>query len=160
MACTCRGGVHPCKLRTARAFWFWWHRMEIARKTAIIALSFTGISGLIGGIPLILRPDGSVMSLPVSLLQYSPFPSYLIPGIILFLAVGVLGCTALWLTLQRQPNYPTWVAAAGCVLVGWIVVEMLLLRLVMWVQSLYLAVAILQIVSGITLVRERTLVSH
>ena len=56
--------------------------MKETRIVAIVALMFLGLSGVIGAIPLIVNPGGEPWSMPQSLLQYSPFRSYLVPGII------------------------------------------------------------------------------
>jgi hypothetical protein len=91
--------------------------------------------------------------MPQSLLQYSPFGSFLIPGIILFSAIGLLSCWALWLAIARTPDYGWWIAFEGCVLLGWIIAEMFMLRLVMWAQVFYAAVALLLMVLGLVAVR-------
>jgi hypothetical protein len=126
--------------------------MGIARTTAIVALGFVGLSGLVGGIPLIVHSHGEPWWMPQSLLQYSPFRSFLIPGIILLSAIGVLSCWVFWMTLQVQPGYGWWVVLQGCVLLGWLVAETVMLRLVMWAQGLYVAVALALILSGMILV--------
>ena len=36
-----------------------------------------------------IKPDGSLIHMPVSILQGSVFPNFLIPGIVLFLVLGV-----------------------------------------------------------------------
>jgi hypothetical protein len=128
--------------------------MRLARNTAISALAFVALSGLVGGIPLILHAHGEPWWMPQSLLQYSPFHSYLIPGIILFSAIGLLSCWVLLLTIKRAPGYDWWVALQGCVLIGWIVVECLMLRLVMWAHCLYGAAGLVLLASGVALVRQ------
>ena len=72
--------------------------MKETRIVAIVALMFLGVSGVIGAIPLIVNPGGEPWSMPQSLLQYSPFRSYLVPGIILLVANGLLSVWSLWLT--------------------------------------------------------------
>jgi hypothetical protein len=64
--------------------------IENVRPVAIAALGFLGLSGIAGGIGLIAQANGEPFGLPQGLLQYSPFHSYLIPGIILFVANGLL----------------------------------------------------------------------
>jgi hypothetical protein len=91
----------------------------------------------------------------LDMLRYSPFHSFLIPGLILLLANGVMSLLVLYLTVQRRPGYGWWVAFQGCVLAGWIVVEVIMLRLIMWAHYLYLAVGLALIVSGISLTREK-----
>ena len=89
----------------------------------MILLLIQGLGGLAGGLSLTIRPDGSVMHMPVSLLDGSPFPDFLIPGLILLLVLGVLPLVALaGLWLQRRW---AWYAAfvVGCGLMIWILVE-------------------------------------
>lgn len=86
--------------------------------------------------------------MPLSLLQHSPFRSYLIPGIILLVANGLLALWIVRLVIQRRPGYGLWTALQGCVLMGWLVVECIMLRLVIWPHYLYGAVALLLIVFG------------
>ena len=68
---------------------------------AIVALVFLGVSAVGGGVPMILDPAGEPCRSPQSLLQYSPFHSYLIPGIILLVANGFLSLWVLWLMVGR-----------------------------------------------------------
>ena len=51
----------------------------------LAAVLFQGLSGLVGGFGLIMDPTGSNLSIPVEWLDGSPFASYFIPGLILFL---------------------------------------------------------------------------
>jgi hypothetical protein len=124
-------------------------------KVAIWALGFLSISGLVGAIPLILDPDGVPWGyMHQSMLQYSPFHSYLIPGVVLFFAIGVLSLLIFVVTLKRRDGYGWWVAFQGCVLTGWMVVEVVMLRVLSWPQYLYLSVGLLLIVSGLALTRK------
>ena len=127
--------------------------MKETRIVAIVALMFLGLSGVIGAIPLIVNPGGEPWSMPQSLLQYSPFRSYLVPGIILLVANGLLSVWALWLTVSRRPGYGWWVIAQGVVLLGWLIVEVAMLRLMVWPHYLYGAVAMALVISGIAIVR-------
>jgi hypothetical protein len=128
--------------------------MRLFRITAIAALIFVGLSGLVGGVPLIIHAHEEPWWLPQSLLQYSPFHSYLIPGIILFTAIGLLSCWVLWLTLRVHKNFGWWVTLQGCVLLGWLVTEMIMLRLVVWPQILYSLFAGALVLSGVRLTRQ------
>ena len=130
--------------------------MEVARRTAIGALIFVAISGLVGGVPLILHAHGEPWWMTQSLLRYSPFHSFFFPGLILFSSIGLLSCWVLWLTVTNRPGYGWWISLQGCVLVGWIVVEVLMLRLVMWAQLLYAGMGLLLVVLGILFVRRST----
>ena len=127
--------------------------MKKARIVAIVALIFTALSGVIGAIPLIVNPSGEPWSMPQSLLQYSPFRSYLVPGIILLIANGLSSLWALWMTVSRRPGFGWWVIVQGIVSLGWLIVEVAMLRLIVWPHYMYGAVAIVLVTSGIVLVR-------
>jgi len=129
--------------------------MKAVRIIALAALMFLGLSGLVGAIPLIVHPLGEPWAMPQSLLRHSPFHSYLIPGIILLVANGLLSLWVLWLTVRRHSGHGWWVAAQGCVLVGWLAVECIMVRLVMWAHYLYGAVGLVLIVAGIALAQAR-----
>lgn len=58
-------------------------------KVLIACVLFQGISGIFGGLGLIIDPTGVTLNLPLNWLQDSPFTDYLIPGIILFTILGV-----------------------------------------------------------------------
>jgi len=127
--------------------------MKKARMVAIIALIFTGLSGVVGAIPLILHPGGEPWGFPQSLLQYSPFRSYLVPGIILLVANGLLSLWILRLTVGKYPGFGGWVIVQGIVSLGWLIVEVAMLRLIVWPHYMYGAVAIVLVTSGIVIVR-------
>lgn len=128
--------------------------MRAARKVAIATLIFVALSGLVGGIPLTIHANDEPWWMPQGLLPYSPFHSFLIPGIIPFSAIGLLSCWVLWLTLQRQPGYGWWVALEGCVLLGWLTVGSSDAQNRDVAQVFYAVIARVLIVSGMLLVRK------
>ena len=118
----------------------------------LIILQFLlGLGALAGGGTLMAAPDGTVMQMPLSMLEYSPFPNYLIPGMILFTVLGiypVLVAYGLWqrpawrwldkLNPAKRVHW-SWVAslAAGVILVAWITVQVLLIRSVAFLHVWY-----------------------
>ena len=129
--------------------------MKIARLTAICTLIFLGVTAIIGAVPLILNPQGDRTYIPLSLLEHSPFHSFLIPGIILLLANGVLSFVVLNQAVRRRNGYGWWIAFQGCVLSGWIVAEVIMFCMVAWLHFLYIAVGIVLIASGLALARDQ-----
>lgn len=116
----------------------------------IVLLFFLGIGGMISGAMLFAAPDGSLLGMSATLLQGSPFPDFLIPGIILFLFVGVFQTFTAWGLLTRTrwngPNvinpfkhfHWAWTAswAAGVIMLIWIIVETFLLGYVSVLQPI------------------------
>jgi len=118
----------------------------------LIVLQFLlGLGALAGGGVLMAVPDGSIMQMPLSMLKYSPFPNYLIPGAILFTVLGIYPVVVAYSLLRRPAwRWPeelnpvkrlhwSWAAslAAGVILVLWITAQVLLIRSVAFLHVLY-----------------------
>ena len=79
--------------------------------SAVLLLLFVGLqalSGLFGGGILVLDPTGGLLGLPIGVLDRTPFADFLVPGLILFLVLGIAPAAitvALW-------SKPAWSAAA------------------------------------------------
>jgi len=128
--------------------------MKIVRALAIATLGFLGVGAVAGAVPLIMDPSGKWMGMPISLLDHSPFHSFLIPGIILLLSNGLLSLAILVMAIRRSPHYGWWVVFQGCVLTGWITVEVIMMRTAVWPHYLYWAIGIVLIALGLALTRE------
>jgi hypothetical protein len=105
-------------------------------------LVIQGVGGFAGGLSLTLKPDGSIMQMPVSYLDGSPFSDYLIPGLILMLVLGVLPLVAaagLW-TGHRWAWFAA--VAVGAGLMIWILVEMTIIPYT-WLQPAFGVVGVL-----------------
>jgi hypothetical protein len=133
----------------------WWTtELKRVRWIAIAALGFLGVTAFIGAVPMILHPSGEPWQMPQSLLQPSPFHSYLIPGIILLMANGVMSLFALYAAARLWPGYGRWVAFQGCILAGWIAVEVGMLRMAIWPHYFYGAISLVLIAAGLALRRN------
>lgn len=94
----------------------------------VILVALISLTALFSGIALIARPDGSLLGLPLSLIEPTPFRDFLVPGIILGGAVGGLNLVALVLLLGRHPSRLGWTFAGGVTLVLWLIVQLLLIN--------------------------------
>ena len=128
--------------------------MKFARTIAIVALLFLGVSSCVGGVPLILDPSGGILKMPLSLLDHSPFRTYLIPGLILLLGNGALSLAIVVPVLRKVKSSGNWVAFQGAVLFGWITVEVIMIRTIAWPQFVYWGVALVLLACGWVLRRE------
>lgn len=132
--------------------------MRMARICSICLLAFLGMSSIAGAVPMIASSLGMMAGyLPLSMLKNSPFHSYLIPGIILLTANGLLALLVLWLVVKRKSAYGLWTSFQGCVLLGWIVVQCWMLGLVNWLHFVYGGIAVALILLGLLLGREHAL---
>lgn len=86
------------------------------------------MGALYGGGKFISDPSGYSLQITVHLLRHSPFKDFLVPGIILFVANGVFSFLTLVLLLINNSNYPKAITIQGCILLGWIIIQIALLR--------------------------------
>jgi hypothetical protein len=122
----------------------------------LFLLVFQGISAAPSGLLLILDPTGDLMQMPLAMLKGTPFPNFLIPGLILCVVLGlgaffVLACLLIlpdWGWAQRlnpfKSQHWTWTAAAafGLALMIWITVQVLMIGLGAFIQVLYFGVGL------------------
>jgi hypothetical protein len=128
--------------------------MKIVRMVSLVAVGFLALSAIWGAALLIGDPMGRPMEIPVSVLRHSPFDSFLVPGILLLVSSGLLGTVVFVLALVRARAYGWWVGFQGCVLFGWITIEVILLRTVVWLHYVYWGLALVLIASGWVLRRD------
>jgi hypothetical protein len=88
---------------------------------------FQGLSGLIGGVGLVIDPTGKSLQIPIEWLDNSPFHNYLIPGLILFIVLGFYPIVVFY-GLLKNVNW-SWFASLilGIALLIWIGVEILVI---------------------------------
>ena len=95
---------------------------------AYILLFFNGVGALFGGWNLMIHPDGSGLHLSLDWLKHTPFPDYLIPGIILFIANGLFSAFVFIAIFLKLSNYYWLIMIQGAILAGWIVIQIALIR--------------------------------
>jgi len=129
----------------------------LARNILIALLLFLGLGAIGGGAFLIISPSGKLIGgLPLSVLEHSPFPDFLIPGIILFLILGVAPCLVSLALIRKPENkfaehfnffkdmYWAWSCTIyiAFALIIWIQVETISMNSVTWLQTFYMLYAI------------------
>src|SRR3954466_12371614 len=96
---------------------------ESAPRGLIALIVLVGAMAFMCGIGLIINGLG----MPEAELDGTPFSSYLIPGLGLCLVVGGSLLGAGWLAHRQSPLASLATLGAGCVLLGWIIVEAVLI---------------------------------
>ncbi|MEO8551305.1 MAG: hypothetical protein ABI678_15085 [Kofleriaceae bacterium] len=107
--------------------------------TLCAAVALTAIAG---GAALMLGPDGSLIHASRAVLEHTPFGSFLVPGAILFVLVGMSNALAAAQILRHTPDANSTAVVAGVALFGWILGEMVMLRTIEPLQIGYLVVAL------------------
>jgi hypothetical protein len=127
-------------------------RRSLAEKALIAADMFVALSAGGGGISLMAGLEGE--RFPPALLKGTPFSSYLIPGLILAVAVGGSAAVAAVVLLSDRGAGVTASMLAGLILMGWIAGEMLLLRQPSWIEAFFFAAGLTM--AGVGLRTRRT----
>ncbi len=115
----------------------------------IAALVFQAIGAVGGGVVFLLDVDGGLMGMDTSTLEGTPVDTYLLPGLLLLIPLGLVPLYVAW-ALVRRPRYQ-WIAwlenltkteaawtgavAVGVGLIVWIVVEYLYIDY-HWLQAM------------------------
>lgn len=98
-----------------------------------------GFGAVVSGALMMISPDGSLMRMPLFLIEGSPFKGFFIPGLILFLFVGVFpSCVAYGLWKRPGWRWPdtvnpfknihwSWAGslASGAIVFIWLTVELI-----------------------------------
>lgn len=128
-------------------------KSKTARNIHALLLSFLGLGAMGGGGALIISPSGKLLGgLPLSILDNSPFKDFLLPGIILFVVIGLIP-VLLVIALVKKPasriaeylnffkdmhwswSFSIYIAFA---LIIWIQVETIYVQGVGWLQTFYM----------------------
>ena len=99
--------------------------------------AFIGLGAIGGGFLLIRDPSGEALGLPLSLLEKSPFPDFLIPGLFLLAVNGIGSLIGAGLSFTRKQYAPESAMILGAILLAWIVIQVSLIRSVGWLHLLY-----------------------
>lgn len=118
-------------------------------KTLLFLLvSFIAVTSTVSGLMMISSPDGGILSLPLSLLQGTPFRNYLLPGILLVGLVGSVNIVAVYTNISRNISRYNWSIAGGVMITGWIIVQMIVVQSMHWLHFVYLGTGVLIILTG------------
>src|SRR5687767_12834485 len=121
------------------------------RLVSVFLLLFNGLNAIGSGWFLMTDPTGVTLGMSTVFLEHSPFNNFLIPGIILFVAIGLFSIAAAVFAILRSVYYAKLVFFQGIILTGWIIIQMMLLRRTNFLHILFGAIGILLVVFGIVL---------
>jgi hypothetical protein len=113
--------------------------------------SLIGIGAVISGALLIIRSDGHYLQVPLDMLKNSPFRNFLIPGILLFLVIGVgnIVSAVLCFRIQRIAGFSG--LFFGFALIIWLFVQINLVGGGHWLQYLYFIIGIVQLLLALAM---------
>ena len=105
----------------------------------LILVMIQALGGIYGGFILTLSPSGKIMHIPLSILSGSPFTSFLVPGLILLIVLGLFPAFISFALIVRPKwTWPevlniyrgihwawTYTLYLGIMLIIWILVEIM-----------------------------------
>lgn len=116
---------------------------------------FTGLTALAGGVELTTWRLGADWLPPLSSLEHSPFTDFYLPGVLLFVFVGLTNLAAAILELRRSRFGDVAAGVGGAAIVAWIVSEMALLRAPTVVEGAYLLIGLFTVAGAAWLFARR-----
>ena len=119
--------------------------MATPRRTLVGLHVFNALSAVGGGIAL----AAGLLPVPTDLLRHTPFDSFLVPGIFLAVIIGGSATIGAATLLAHRPRALLTSAAAGAIMIGWILGETLLVEGFSWLQGLYLAAGAIVVLASI-----------
>lgn len=135
------------------------HRPFIPLLALTLCLLFLSINGVIGGVLMLSDPNGAPMGMPVSVLEYTPFQNFFLPGLWLIFIWGVGGLVALiglwlrpeWLnfSILKRLTHEHWgwtlSVILGLALLVWLTVQVFTLPSLAPIQFILYGLAVLLI---------------
>jgi hypothetical protein len=110
---------------------------------AFAAAVFTGILAVPVGLMFIADPTGSSIGLPPGWIESTPFGSYFLPGLYLFVMNGIGMQVLAALILLRHWSAPWLTAILGVGLIIWILVQLAVMPETMVLQWVFLATGLI-----------------
>jgi hypothetical protein len=128
---------------------------QYLRLTSISLLLLTAINAAVAGVLFIIDPSGHGMGMNVSYIKDSPFNSYLIPGIVLLIVNGLLNFIAAYFVFKERPFASLWVIAQGILLIGWIVIQVIMVKDISMLHIIMFTIGMILTMSGFLLLALR-----
>lgn len=128
-------------------------QLKWQRIVLLCILGYEAAGCLLGGILLMIAPDGNLMDMPVDMMN-GVFQDFLFPGIFLF-ELGVFGLMAFIMLLLRAKT--DWLVAGLALggLVVWFVVEIIIIRELHWLHAMWGFPVLVGLVVFISLISSR-----
>lgn len=125
--------------------------MKNLRIVCMVLLVFVAVNAVIAGYLFIVDPSGSRLGMTPELLHDSPFRNFLIPGIVLFSANGILNMLAVSGMVFHWRNYAGLVSMQGMILITWIFVQVIIIQELNLLHYIFAGIGFLLFSLGIRL---------
>ena len=113
------------------------------KTTLIILSSIVAVLATIIGFMMMAVPDGSMINQNVAILKSTSFQDFKLPGIILFLTVGLCNLLAVFYLFVNHKSKFNWSIIGGMLLITWIIAQFMLIDTSRWVDVIALTIGAL-----------------
>jgi len=113
------------------------------KTTLIILSSIVGVLATIIGFMMMAVPDGNMINVNVSILKNTSFKDFRLPGVILFLTVGLSNLLAVFYLFVNHKSKFNWSIIGGVLLIIWIVTQFILIETSRWIDVITLTIGAL-----------------
>jgi hypothetical protein len=117
--------------------------------TLIVLLILLGLGGFVGGIPMLIDPSGASIGLPGNLLDNVPIDSFILPGLFLIVAMGIIPFIIAYGLWKHERWAWLGTLAQGVVLILWICFQFFLWGEPVAIQYIYLIWGIVILLLGL-----------
>src|SRR6056297_1764673 len=111
--------------------------LKRTRVLVVIFQLFNGLSALAGGFGLMSDTTGQALGMEIEMLQGTPFPSFLIPGIVLFTVNGLGNIAGFFATTRKHSRSGEIAALFGAIMMIWIISQIAWVGYQSFLQPLY-----------------------
>ena len=115
---------------------------------------FTAVGAIPVGIMLLSDTSGAAVGFPAGWIEATPFGSYLLPGIYLFLMNGIGMLVLVGLTVSRHRYAPWLTGVLGVGLAIWIAVQLVVMPETSFLQATFGAIGIVLSVISVAWLRR------
>lgn len=108
-----------------------------------------GVTALYGGSSLMMTPNGSSLDLSLDILRDTPFTDYYVPGLLLFIFIGlfhVAGVITTWIRLRIAGSIAVFL---GLILLFWIIIQVAMIGYASLLQPLYFILGLAEMDLGV-----------
>lgn len=122
-------------------------RAQGIRIALLVVDAFVAVTAVVGSLALVTGLEGD--RFPLTLLESTPFSSYVLPGLLLMVVVGGSATIAIAALLRGLDSGAPASIVAGALLLGWIIGEVLILNQPSWFEAVYVAVGLTMVALGL-----------
>lgn len=113
------------------------------KTTLILLTSIVGVLATMIGVMMMAVPDGNMINSNVSILKTTSFRDFKVPGLILFLTVGICNLIAFFYLFVNHKSKFSWSISGGILLIIWIVAQFILIETSRWVDVIVITIGAL-----------------